>query len=273
MGSKQPISTNDSLRKDDPSAKGKRKVGSEVSEAQLKGSALKCGSKKLWNALFSPSSGSRQGGRSRSEPLTLERPLSDCDALPNEDAFEAGTQLDRSFSASPITFCHSSGFRKRCFGEGTSSTRGDVEHKQRSHFKAPFLSKGKEKLHKLSKSEDIAGFKGFAGFAHHGSSVTVFPSNPITRAKGLNSAGSCGMMVVENFEVSSYPHSRSSLSFLSPSSGLAFPHLSLSVPVLPNSDIQSRYPSKPRVISEIFSKKMTMGFYVMSLLAILTEML
>ena len=94
MGSKQPISTNDSLRKDDPSAKGKGKVGSEVSEAQLRGSTLKCGSKKLWNVLFPPSFGCRQGGRNRSEPLTLEKSLSFCDALPKEDAFEVGTQLE-----------------------------------------------------------------------------------------------------------------------------------------------------------------------------------
>ena len=55
---------------------------------------LKCGSKKLWNVLFPPSFGCRQGGRNRSEPLTLERSLSFCDALPKEDAFEVGTQLE-----------------------------------------------------------------------------------------------------------------------------------------------------------------------------------
>ena len=94
LGGKQPSFAKGSLCRDDPSAKGKEKVGSEVSEAQLRGSTLKCGSKKLWNVLFPPSFGCRQGGRNRSEPLTLEKSLSFCDALPKEDAFEAGTQLE-----------------------------------------------------------------------------------------------------------------------------------------------------------------------------------
>ena len=170
----------------------------------------------------------------------LERPLSVSDALPKEDAFEARTQLERSFSASPS---RSLGFRKWCSGEGMSPSSGDAD--QRSVLKAPFLSKGKEKLRKFSKGEDRAGCKGFAGFPHRGSSVAVFPSFPVTREKGLNSMGSCGLMVVENLEVSSYQHSQSSLSFLSLPSGLALPHLSPSVPVLPNSAIQSQYSTKP----------------------------
>ena len=112
MGGKQPISMKGSLRRDDPSAKGKGKVGYEASEAQVRGSVLKCGSKKLWNALFPSSSGCRQGGQSRSEPLTLERPSSASDDLPKKDSFEAGTQLERSFSTSPSRF---SGSRKKVF--------------------------------------------------------------------------------------------------------------------------------------------------------------
>ena len=83
------------------------------------------------------------------------------------------------------------------------------------------------------------------GFPHHGSLDVVFPSYPITREKGLNSVGSCGMMVVENLEVSSYQHSQSSLSLLPPPSSLALPYLSPSVPILPNSAIQSQFPMKP----------------------------
>ena len=64
MGGKQPISVKGSLRRDDPSAKGKGKVGYEASEAQVRGSVLNCGSKKLWNAPFPPSSSCRQGGQS-----------------------------------------------------------------------------------------------------------------------------------------------------------------------------------------------------------------
>ena len=163
MGGKQPISAKGSLRRDDPFAKGKGKVGYEASEAQSRGSVLKCGSKKLWNALFPPSSGCRQGGRSPSEPLTLERLSLASDDLPKEDSFEVGTQWERSFSASPS---RSSGSRKRCFRdwEGMSPPSGDAD--RRSILKAPFLSKGKEKLHNFSKGEDRAGFKGFAGFPH-----------------------------------------------------------------------------------------------------------
>ena len=108
-----------------------------------------------------------------------------------------------------------------------------------------FYQKGKKKLPNFSKGEDKAGFKGFAGFPHCGSSVAVFPSYQVTREKGLNSVGSCGMMGVENLEVSSYQHSQSSLSLLPPPSGLALPHLSPSVSVLPNAVIQYQFPTKP----------------------------
>ena len=208
MGGRQPIFAKGSLRRDYPYAKGNGKVGSKAFEAQLRGSVLKCGSKKLWNSLFPLSSGCRQGGRSRSEPLTLERPSLASDDLPKEDSFKAQTQIERSFSASPS---RSSGSRKRCSGEGTSPPSGDAD--QRSILKAPFLSKGKEKLCNSSKGEDKAGFKGFAGFPHCGSSVAVFPSYPVTREKGLNSVGSSGMMVVEDLEVSSYQHSQSFVFF------------------------------------------------------------
>ncbi|RVW54473.1 Protein suppressor of K(+) transport growth defect 1 [Vitis vinifera] len=184
-------------------AQSSLKPSYEASEAQSRGSVLKCGSKKLWNALFPPSSGCRQGGQIRSEPLTLERPLLASDDLPKEDSFEVGTQWERSFSASPS---RSSGSRKRCFRdwEGMSPPSGDAD--RRSILKAPFLSKGKEKLHNFSKGEDRA---------------------------------------VENLEVSSYQHSQSSLSLLPPPSGLALPYLSPSVPILPNSAIQSQFPMKP----------------------------
>ena len=107
LGGNQAFFAKGPLHSVDLSAKGKAKVDSEDSEAQLKGSALKCGSKKLWNALLPPSPGCQQGGRSRSEPLTIERSLSVSDALPMEDDSKAGTKLDQCFSASPR---HSSGF-------------------------------------------------------------------------------------------------------------------------------------------------------------------
>ncbi|KAL6347508.1 hypothetical protein AAG906_026030 [Vitis piasezkii] len=138
---------------------------------------------------------------------------------------------------------------------GASSTRGDADNQQRSTLKASIHSKGKAKLCKFFNVEERAGSK---GFVHRGSSVTVFPSNPVTREKGLNSVGTRGMMVVENFEVSYSPHSQSSLSIPFPL-GLALPPLSPSDPVLPNSVIQSQYPMKSRVISEMFFKKIDDG--------------
>ena len=107
LGGNQAFFAKGPLHSVDLSAKGKAKVDSEDSEVQLRGSALKCDSKKLWNALLPPSPGCRQGGRSRSKPLTIERSLSVSDALPMEDDSKAGTKLDQCFSASPR---HSSGF-------------------------------------------------------------------------------------------------------------------------------------------------------------------
>ena len=101
-------------------------------------------------------------------------------------------------------------------GEGASSIRGDTDNQQRSSLKASIHSKGKEKLRKSSNKEDRVGSKGFEGFIHRDSSVMVFPSNPVIREKGLNSVGTCGMMVVENIEVSSSPLPQSSLSIFPP---------------------------------------------------------
>ena len=89
---------------------GKGKLVLKVCDAQPRGSVMKFGSKKLWTTLIPPSSGCRQGVQSQSEPLTHEKPSSDYEAPPKEDAFEAGTQMERRFNASPLTFYRSSGF-------------------------------------------------------------------------------------------------------------------------------------------------------------------
>ncbi|RVW89628.1 hypothetical protein CK203_036367 [Vitis vinifera] len=177
MGGKQPIFEKGSLCREDSFAMGKGKSVLKVSVSQLR------------------------GVQSRSEPLTHEIPSSDFVAPPKGNAFEAGTQLERRFSASPLTFSRSSGFRKSCSGERASSRRGDMDNQQRSSLKASRHSKGKEKLHKSSNVEDRAVSEGFGGFVHRDSSVMVFPSNPVIREKGLNSVGTCGMMVVENIEL------------------------------------------------------------------------
>ena len=66
---------------------------------------MKFGSKKLWTTFIPPCSGCRQGVRSQSEPLMHEKPSSDCEASPKEDAFEAGTLIEQRFNASPLAFC------------------------------------------------------------------------------------------------------------------------------------------------------------------------
>ena len=96
---------------------------------------------------------------------------------------------------------------------------------------------------------------GHVGFDHRGSSDTVFPSSPVIRGKGLSFMGTCGMLVVENLEVSSSLPSQSPLSSFPPSCGLTLPFLSPSVPILPSSVIQSQCPMENQEISEIFSKK------------------
>ena len=84
-------------------------------------------------------------------------------------------------------------------------TRGEADNQQRSILKASIHSKGKAKLCKFSNIVDRAVFEGFGGFVHRDSLVMVFPSNPVSREKGLTSVGTCGMMVVENNKVSSSP--------------------------------------------------------------------
>ena len=158
----------------------------------MRGSAkkeVKFSSKKLWTTLFPPSFDRRQGLRSRSEPLLHGKPSSDSEEFPKEEAFGAGSQLERGFSASPLIYCQSSRIQKRCSGEGTS------------------LSKGEVALRKPYFEEDKEGFSGRVGSDLRGSSVTVLPSNPEIRGKGLNFKGNCGMLVAENMEVNSSSHS------------------------------------------------------------------
>lgn len=177
----------------------------------------------------------------------IEKSLSVSDVLPMEDDSETGTQLDQCFSVSPS---RSSRFRKRYSEEGTSPTRENAD--QRPLLRVPFLTKGKEKMRNFSKGKNGAGIKDFVGCPHRRSSITVFPSYPVTRRKGLNSVGYYGMTVVENFKVSSHQFSKPCLPFLSPLSGLVLPYPSPSVPGLPTSAIQSQSLTKTRVISGIF---------------------
>ena len=99
---------------------------------------------------------------------------------------------------------------------------------QRNLLRAPCLSKGKEKMRNTAKGGDRAGFKGFVGCSHSGSSVMDHISHPASREKGLNFEGYCGMTEMEILEVSSHHFSQPYLPFHSPFSGVAPPHLSSS---------------------------------------------
>ena len=66
------------------------------------------------------------------------KPSSDSEESPKEEAFEAGSQLERGFNASPPIFCRSSRIRKRCSGEGTLSSRGEVA------LRKPYFDEDKE---------------------------------------------------------------------------------------------------------------------------------
>ena len=126
--------------------------------------------------------------------------------------------------------------------EGTTSTKENAE--QRNLLRAPFQSKGKEKMCNTAKGGDGAGFKGFVGCSHSGSSVTDHLSYPATREKGLNFEGYYGMKEVEIFEVSSHHFSQPSLPFHSPFSGVASPHPSSSAINLSIPAFQSQFPTK-----------------------------
>ena len=165
---------------------GKGKGVSIDPVVQTRGSAkkeVKFGSKKLWTTLFPPSFDRRQRFQSRNEPILLGKPSSDSEELPKKEAFGAGAQWERGFSASPIIFCRSPRIRKCGLGEGASSSRGgEVVRK-------PFFEEDKE------------GFLGRVRSNLRGSSVTFLPSNPEIRGKGLSFMGTCGMSVAKNLEV------------------------------------------------------------------------
>ena len=82
-----------------------------------------------------------------------------------------------------------------------------------------------------------------------GSAVTVLPSMPEIRGKGLNFKGNCGLLVAENLEVISSSPIQSPLSSPSLSCGLTSSFLSPSVPNLPSSAFHTQFPMENRVIS------------------------
>ena len=87
----------------------------------------------------------------------LRKPLSDSEELPKEEAFGVGAQWERGFNASPIIFFRSLRIRKRCSGEGASSSRGEEA------VRKPFFEEERE------------GFLGFVGSDLCGSLVTFLP--------------------------------------------------------------------------------------------------
>ena len=129
-----------------------------------------------------------------------------------------------------------------CSEEGTTPTKENTE--QRNLLRAPFQSKGKEKMRNTAKGGDGVGFKGFVGCSHSESLVTDHISYPATREKWLNFEGYCGMTEVEIFKVSSHHFSQPSLPFHFPFSGVAPPYPSPSALNLSISGFQSQFPTK-----------------------------
>ena len=245
LGGKKPDETEVTLRREeDSSAKEKGKATSLLPVVQSSSSAkkeVKFGSKKLWTTLFPPSSDCRQGLRYRSEPLLHGKNPANSKEFPKEEAFGAGSQAKRGSSASPLISRRSPRFRKRCLGEGASSSRDEVA------------------LSKLFFEEDREGFLGRVGSDLRGSTVAVLPSTPEIRGKGLSFMENCGLLVAENLEVISSSPIQSPSSSPSLSCGLASSFLSPYVPNLPNSAFHTKFPMENRVISEFFPKKDDVG--------------
>ena len=143
------------------------------------------GSKKLWNVLLPSSSVSRQGDRSREEPVTTERSPTGSDSLSVEEVAEVGSLLFQGGSE-----------------EGTTPTE-EIEE-QRNTPRVPFMSKEKEKMRNNAIGEDGEGVKGFVGYSHSGSSVSDHPSYHANGEKGLIFGGDCGMTKVGIFQVSAH---------------------------------------------------------------------
>ena len=116
-------------------------------------------------------------------------------------------------------------------------------------------SRGEVASCKPSFDEDREGFLGQVGSDICGSAVTVLPSTPKIRGKGLSFMGNCGLLVAENLEVNSSSPTQSPLSSLPPSCGLTSSFLSSSVPNLPSSAFLSQFPIENRVTLNFFPKK------------------
>ena len=180
IGGMKPSIMTGLLRREEDAAVRKGKT----SKVQTRGSTQKeekVVSKKLWTTLFPPSFDRRQGLRSRNEPLLLGKSSSVSEECLMEEDFRAGSQMERGFRASPLFHCRSTRNRKRCSGEGASSSRGEAV------LRNPHFEKDKEGL--LSR----------VGLYLYGSFVTDLPYNLEIRGKGLNFKGNCEMLVVENW--------------------------------------------------------------------------
>ncbi|RVW50842.1 hypothetical protein CK203_101821 [Vitis vinifera] len=166
LGGKRNSSLKGSSHRASHAAEGKAKVGYEDSEIQRRDPTVMRGSKKLWNVLLPSSSVSRQGDRSREEPVTTERSPTGSDSLSVEEVAEVGSLLFQGGSE-----------------EGTTPTE-EIEE-QRNTPRVPFMSKEKEKMRNNAIGEDGEGVKGFVGYSHSGSSVSDHPSYHANGEKGL----------------------------------------------------------------------------------------
>lgn len=178
-------------------------------------------SRKMWSKTFLPSAARRLGQRSSSEPLPLRN------AAPRREARNLGVDggLGSQVRDSPIFRCL---LPRKCNSwskEESSTSSGEMDPR------------------KSQIEDDKEGFTGRAGYDPCGSSVTVSPSIPRTRGKGIILGENCEIPGVENLEeslpFSSQPPEPYSSSLCNLEKTLPGP----SGPHLPNSEFFSQSPS------------------------------
>ncbi|KAJ9685290.1 hypothetical protein PVL29_017350 [Vitis rotundifolia] len=212
---------------DHAASKGKASVLQTRSFEQKKEKTV---SKEIWTTLFPLGSDSRQGFRSRSEPLVLRKSSTEGGGCLLGEELGSGPQTVRQSSASPMVF-------------GGRVLVGKDEAVPRITHEA----------------EIKEGSSGRVGFDLRGSSVMDSPSSPETRGKGLIFEGSCELPGGENLEVSLSSPSQPPESPSFPSHGQAFLLSCPPGPDLPKSVSLSQSPMENRVKSEMFSKKDVVG--------------
>ncbi|KAJ9671311.1 hypothetical protein PVL29_025145 [Vitis rotundifolia] len=234
---------------DDAAARG------NIPEGQSRGLSQKVEpavTKRMWTTLFPPSSDRRQERRRRSEPIIPAKQLSASEARPMEEDVAAGSKSGRDDTTTPLFRCL---LRKPGYGEGTSSSRGNLRFE-----------------------EDKDSSMGRVGSDFRGLTVTGSLSNPEIRGKGLVFEGFCEFPGMENSEVCMSSLSQPPESSSAPHCGqflplenrvpLSPPSSSPSGPDLLNSVHIPQIPMENRVFSEFLANKDVVGNFFQNFVGI-----